>query len=84
MLTQSVLPTLFLQPDRPLPMVAARDIGTTAARLLLAPAATHRLIELNEPQDYSPEDAGQAFSNLMKGTAILSDASEACLPRGTA
>lgn len=64
-LTQGVLPTMFLPPDRPFPTVAARDIGTTAAQLLLEPADAHRLIELHGPQDYSPQDAGRAFGKLL-------------------
>ncbi|MEO8278074.1 MAG: NmrA family NAD(P)-binding protein [Ideonella sp.] len=38
-LTQGVLPTMFLPPDRPLTMVAARDIGAAAAQSLKSPRA---------------------------------------------
>jgi len=36
--------SMFLPPDRPLPMVAARDIGAAAAQLLLEPTDARRMI----------------------------------------
>ena len=76
-LTQGVLPTMFLPPNRALPMVAARDIGTTAAQLLLDPADARRLVELHGPQDYSPEDAGRVLGDLLNKRVTVIAAAEA-------
>lgn len=76
-LAQGVLPSMFLPIDRPLPMVAARDIGATAAQLLREPAAARRLIELHGPQDYSPQDAANVFSALLKKPVAVIAAEEA-------
>ena len=75
-LTQGVLPTMFLPPNRALPMVAARDIGTTAAQLLLDATHTRRLIELHGPQDYSPEDAGRVLGELLNKQVTVVAAAE--------
>lgn len=64
-LAQGVLPTMFLPPNRALPMVSARDIGATAAQLLLEPTNGRRLIELHGPQDYSPEATGRVLGELL-------------------
>lgn len=76
-LTRGVLPTMFLPPNRALPMVAARDIGATAAQLLLDPTDARRLIELHGPQDYSPEDAGQVLGGLLNKHVNVVAAAEA-------
>ena len=75
--THGVLPTMFLPIERPLPMVAARDIGATAAQLLLDLTDARRLIELHGPQDYSPEDAGRVLSHLMNKRVTVIAAAEA-------
>jgi uncharacterized protein YbjT (DUF2867 family) len=55
-LANGVFPT-FLTPDRPVAMVASRDIGTTAAKALLEGSSRqHSVIELSGPRDYSPND----------------------------
>lgn len=76
-LTQGILPTMFLPPNRPLPMVAARDIGATAAQLLLDPTDARRLIELHGPQDYSPQDAGRTLGDLLNKHVTVIAADEA-------
>jgi uncharacterized protein YbjT (DUF2867 family) len=62
---QGVLPT-FLLADRSIPMVATRDIGTAAARLLLEGRSGKKVIELAGPRDYSPR---QVRGELEKLTA---------------
>jgi uncharacterized protein YbjT (DUF2867 family) len=62
--TQGILPS-FLQPlDRAVPMVATRDIGITAADLLLAESAPP-VVELNGPSDISPRLIAQALSGIL-------------------
>jgi len=82
-LAQGVLPTMFLPPERPLPMVAARDIGSTAAQLLLDTSEiteTRRLIELHGPQDYSPQDTGRTLGELLNKEVAVVAADEADWP----
>jgi len=82
-LAQGVLPTMFLPPERSLPMVAARDIGSTAAQLLLDTPDTsgsRRLIELHGPQDYSPQDAGRILGELLNKEVTVVAADEADWP----
>ena len=57
------LPSMFHPLDRALPMVAARDIGDTAALLLLERPGG--IVELQGPQTYSPDDAALALSKLL-------------------
>lgn len=53
----------FLQPlDRQYPMVAAQDVGVTAARLLRETWTGHRVVELTGPADITPNEIAQAFS----------------------
>lgn len=61
-----VLPSMFLPLDTKLPMVAARDIGATAAELMLESRAGRHIVELCGPEDYSPNDAAAAFSRLLR------------------
>ncbi|CUI04432.1 NmrA family NAD(P)-binding protein [Massilia antarctica] len=67
-LEQSILPSMFLPPERALPMVSVKDIGRTAAHLLLEQSATHRLVELHGPCDVSPADAAAALGRLLDRT----------------
>lgn len=53
----------FLQPlDKQYPMVAAQDVGTTAAQLLRETWTGHRVVELTGPQPVTPNQIAQAFS----------------------
>jgi len=82
-LAKGVLPTMFLPPERSLPMVAARDIGSTAAQLLLDTSEiteTRRLIELHGPQDCSPQDAGRVLGELLNKQVTVVAADEADWP----
>jgi len=82
-LAKGVLPTMFLPPERSLPMVAARDIGSTVAQLLLDTSdipKTRRLIELHGPQDCSPQDAGRVLGELLNKQVNVVAADEADWP----
>jgi uncharacterized protein YbjT (DUF2867 family) len=57
---QGALPT-FLVADRVIPMVATRDVGLAAARLLVEGGKGRRVIQLAGPRDYSPADVAAAL-----------------------
>ena len=60
----------FLQPlDHPIPMVAAKDIGRTAAALLAESWSGHRIVELEGPGRYSANDIAAGFSAAL-GSAV--------------
>jgi uncharacterized protein YbjT (DUF2867 family) len=61
---QGVLPT-FLQADRAIPMVATRDIGRAAARLLAEGGSGKRIIQLSGPREYSPNDVAAALGRVV-------------------
>jgi uncharacterized protein YbjT (DUF2867 family) len=51
--------------DRPVPMVAARDIGLAAARLLVEGGSGKRVIQLAGPRDVSPHEVAVAFGRVL-------------------
>jgi uncharacterized protein YbjT (DUF2867 family) len=60
----------FLQPaDKPVPMVATKDVGSTAAILLLEDWRGRRIVELEGPARISPTDLAQAFAAVL-GRAV--------------
>jgi uncharacterized protein YbjT (DUF2867 family) len=59
----------FLVKGHPIPMVATRDIGVTAAKALLEGGHGKSVIELSGPKDYAPEDIAAALSRVT-GKAI--------------
>ncbi|MFZ6645104.1 NmrA family NAD(P)-binding protein [Undibacterium sp. TJN25] len=62
--TTGTIPS-FLQPlDKPVPMIATRDIATVAARLLQEDWSGHRVIEL-EGARITPEQIAADFSRLL-------------------
>jgi len=61
---QGVLPT-FLVVDNPIPLVATRDVGTAAARLLAEGGSGKRVIELAGPREYSPRDVAAAVGRIV-------------------
>jgi uncharacterized protein YbjT (DUF2867 family) len=63
-IAQGILPT-FLQADRAFPMVATRDIGLAAARLLAEGESGKRVIELAGPREYSPRDVAAALGRVL-------------------
>jgi uncharacterized protein YbjT (DUF2867 family) len=61
-----VIPS-FLQPlDRTIPMVATADVGRTAAGLLQEPWDGHRVVELEGPARYSPNDIATGLARLLR------------------
>jgi uncharacterized protein YbjT (DUF2867 family) len=63
-LESGVLPSFFA-PDRKLPMVAAKDIGQTAAAALIERPSATRVIELTGPAEYSMNEVAEAFSRAV-------------------
>jgi uncharacterized protein YbjT (DUF2867 family) len=57
---QGVLPT-FLLADRAIPMVATRDIGLAAARLLAEGGSGTRVVNVAGPKEYAPRDVAAAL-----------------------
>jgi uncharacterized protein YbjT (DUF2867 family) len=63
---KGVIPS-FLQPlDHRIPMVAARDIGRTAAELLGETWMGVRVVELEGPRRYSANDIAAGFSAVLE------------------
>ncbi|WP_052517610.1 NmrA family NAD(P)-binding protein [Archangium violaceum] len=57
---------VFLGPaDRRIHMVAARDVGEVAARLLREPTLGRRVVELTGPVDYSPVEVADTLARLL-------------------
>jgi uncharacterized protein YbjT (DUF2867 family) len=61
---QGVLPT-FLLADKAIPMVATRDVGAAAARLLAEGGSGKRVIELAGPCEYTPRDVAAAVGRIV-------------------
>ena len=69
----------FLQPlDRPVPMVAAADVGRVAAELLAKEGTIERIVELEGPERVSPNAIAAAFSTVL-GRPVQAEA----VPRET-
>ena len=69
----------FLQPlDRPVPMVAAVDVGRVAAELLVQEGAIERIVELEGPERVSPNAIAAALSTVL-GRPVQAEA----VPRET-
>ncbi|QWT19499.1 NAD(P)H-binding protein [Bacillus sp. NP157] len=72
----------FLAPlDRKIAMVATKDVGETAARLLGEPSEGVRIVELEGPQRTSPDDLAAALARVLghdvKARIVPRDAWEA-------
>jgi uncharacterized protein YbjT (DUF2867 family) len=65
---QGIFPT-FLLADRAIPMVATRDIGLAAARLLTEGGHGTRIVQLAGPREYTPNDVASSLGRLL-GKAI--------------
>jgi uncharacterized protein YbjT (DUF2867 family) len=61
---QGILPT-FLLADRAFPMVATRDVGRAAARLLAEGGRGKRVIQVAGPREYSPRDVAAALARIL-------------------
>ena len=62
---QGVLPSFLAPLDRAIPMVATADIGRTAAEALRQDWGGQRIIALQGPESYSPDDVAAAFARAL-------------------
>lgn len=62
---QGVLPSFIAPLDGKLPMIATADIGRMAAEALLEKWKGTRVIELEGPREYSPNDIAETFSRIL-------------------
>jgi uncharacterized protein YbjT (DUF2867 family) len=76
---QGVLPT-FLLADKAIPMVATRDIGLTAARLLAEGGTGKRVIELAGPREYTPRDVAAALGRIVGKPIVAQQEPEEAMP----
>ena len=60
------LPTFLAPPQRPLPMVATVDVGSTAAALLQEKRTGTCIITLSGPKDYTPNDVAAIISATLQ------------------
>lgn len=72
---QGVLPS-FLLADKAIPLVATRDIGIAAARLLAEGGSGKRVIELAGPREYSPRDVAAALARAVGKPIAVQEAPE--------
>lgn len=63
------LPTFLAPPQRRLPMVATRDVGSAAAALLQEERIETGIVTLAGPEEYAPEDVAAALSAAL-GKAV--------------
>jgi uncharacterized protein YbjT (DUF2867 family) len=73
-----LLPT-FLTADKAIPLVATRDIGTAAARLLSEGGRGKRVIELAGPREYTPRDVAAAVERIVGRPIDVQEAPEAAM-----
>ena len=78
-LAQGKLPT-FLNADHAIPMVATRDIGTTAAKLLIEGGHGKRVVELAGPREYSPRDVAATLSRVVGRPIAVEQGPEDAMP----
>lgn len=62
--TEGVLPS-FIAADHALAQVCTRDIGVTAADLLLAGPSGHRVVELRGPSEVTPAEVAAGFGRVL-------------------
>lgn len=60
------LPTFLAPPQRPLPMVATVDVGSTAAALLRQNRRGTSIATLSGPKDYTPNDVAAIISATLR------------------
>lgn len=59
------VPSFIGPSDRPVHMVATRDVGELASRLLREPTFGRRVVELAGPVDYSPDEVASTLARLL-------------------
>jgi uncharacterized protein YbjT (DUF2867 family) len=67
---------MFLREDHAIPMVAAVDIGTTAAKLLVEGGHGKHVVELGGPREYSPRDAAATLTKIVGHPVVVAQGPE--------
>ncbi len=66
--SQGVLPT-FISPAARIPMISTKDIGLVGAERLIMGGKGKQIVELAGPEEYSPDQAAAALSQIL-GKAV--------------
>ncbi len=61
---QGVLPT-FIAPQVKIPMISTKDIGQIGAEQLIAGGYGKQIVEMAGPEEYSPDQAASALSQIL-------------------
>jgi uncharacterized protein YbjT (DUF2867 family) len=78
------LPTFLVPPQRPLPMVATVDVGSTAAALLQEQRMGTCIVTLSGPKDYAPNDVAAIVSATLGKSVDVEVLPEAEWPKALA
>lgn len=78
------LPTFLAPPQRPLPMVATVDVGSTAAALLQEERTGTCVVTLSGPKDYAPNDVAAIVSATLEKPVDVAVLPEAEWPKALA
>ena len=62
---KGVIPSFLYPLDKLFPMVATEDIGRVAAELLMVTRTGAKVVELEGPRRFSPNDVAATFSKLL-------------------
>jgi uncharacterized protein YbjT (DUF2867 family) len=65
--TEGTLPT-FLAPSAKIPMISTKDIGRVGAERLIAGGQGRQVVELAGPEEYSPDQAATALTQILGKT----------------
>jgi uncharacterized protein YbjT (DUF2867 family) len=70
---QGVLPT-FIAPQAKIPMISTKDIGRMGAERLMTGGYGKQIVEMAGPEEYSPDQAAAAFSQILGKTVTAQHA----------
>ncbi|MBH0195655.1 MAG: NmrA family NAD(P)-binding protein [Nitrospira sp.] len=70
---QGVLPT-FIAPQAKIPMISTKDIGRIGAEQLIAGGHGKQIVEMAGPEEYSPDQAASALSQILGKTVTAQQA----------
>lgn len=80
-LRSGTLPTFLAPPQRPIPMVATVDVGSTAAALLQEKRTETHIVTLSGPKDYAPNDVAAIVSATLQKSVDVAVLPEAEWPK---
>lgn len=70
---QGVLPT-FIAPQAKIPMISTKDIGRMGAERLMTGGYGKQIVEMAGPEEYSPDQAASALSQILGKTVTAQHA----------